>query len=77
MVASTPTVGAERLGDHRIEYLHEEGPLGGNRGEVRRVEAGTYQEVAREGGAWCVRLDGGAVRGEIVLSDMMIAHRII
>jgi hypothetical protein len=31
-----------RLGDHRRDYLTFEGPLTGNRGSVRRVEAGTF-----------------------------------
>lgn len=31
----------ERLPDHRAIYLDYEGPISGNRGEVRRVEAGT------------------------------------
>lgn len=31
---------AERIADHRREYLMYEGPVSGNRGEVRRVGAG-------------------------------------
>ena len=31
------------LADHRLEYLELEGPLSGNRGSVRRVEAGSYE----------------------------------
>lgn len=31
---------AERLSDHRREYLDYEGPVSGNRGEVRRVARG-------------------------------------
>jgi hypothetical protein len=33
----------EKLDDHRREYLDYEGPLSGDRGFVRRIEAGTYQ----------------------------------
>lgn len=46
-----PTNGAafERLADHRREYLEYEGPVSDNRGEVKRVEAGTCTvEVDRE-----------------------------
>lgn len=31
---------AERIGDHRREYLAYEGPVSGNRGEVRRLAEG-------------------------------------
>ena len=34
---------AEPLTDHRIAYLDYEGPVSGNRGQVRRVDTGTYQ----------------------------------
>lgn len=30
-----------RLNDHRLDYLHFEGPVSGNRGFVRRVHSGT------------------------------------
>ena len=33
--------------DHRLQYLDYEGPISGERGEVKRVAAGTY-----EVGAW-------------------------
>jgi hypothetical protein len=36
-LAQTTTFEAERLPDHRPEYLDLEGPLSGNRGEVRRL----------------------------------------
>ncbi len=31
-----------RLADHRRDYLSYEGPLTGNRGSVRRIEAGSF-----------------------------------
>jgi hypothetical protein len=34
---------AEASFDHRLFYLDYEGPIGGNRGEVRRVDSGTYR----------------------------------
>jgi hypothetical protein len=33
----------ERVGDHRRAYLRYEGPIGGGRGRVRRVDGGTVQ----------------------------------
>jgi hypothetical protein len=37
---------ATKLPDHRLAYLDYQGPISGDRGEVRRVEVGEY--VARE-----------------------------
>ena len=39
-------VPAEPNGDHRLLYLDYEGPLSGNRGRVRRWDAGTFEWVA-------------------------------
>ena len=36
------TIRAESLGDHRKLYLDYEGPVVGNRGQVKRWDAGTY-----------------------------------
>lgn len=32
-----------KLPDHRLAYLDYEGPISGDRGEVRRVDAGEYE----------------------------------
>jgi len=32
----------EAIGDHRLAYLDYEGPVSSNRGEVRRIDSGTY-----------------------------------
>ena len=46
------------LGDHRRAYLDYQGPVSGNRGEVRRAAAGTYARLdARSDSEWCVELD--------------------
>jgi hypothetical protein len=37
---------AEQLPAHRIEYLDYEGPVSGNRGNVRRCDAGEFQLLA-------------------------------
>ncbi len=39
-----------RLGDHRRDYLTYEGPLTGNRGSVRRVEAGAIARLTTSTG---------------------------
>jgi hypothetical protein len=38
---------ADGLPDHRLDYLTYEGPISGDRGEVRRWDEGTY-EMRRE-----------------------------
>ena len=49
-LATTPELGrtieATSLGDHRILYLDYEGPVSGNRGTVKRWDAGVFTEQA-------------------------------
>jgi hypothetical protein len=53
-------VPAEPNYDHRLLYLDYEGPLTGDRGRVRRWDAGTFEgELADE---WEVRLTGEWLR---------------
>jgi hypothetical protein len=42
-----PTVAAEALARHRLEYLDYEGPVSNDRGEVRRVDAGEFRWIER------------------------------
>lgn len=42
--------------DHRLEYLEYEGPISGERGEVRRVEGGIYEVLATTPDRLMVRL---------------------
>lgn len=60
------TVEAEALGDHRLAYLDYEGPVSGNRGCVRRWDAGTFEWVED---STALRLAGGRCRGEAVLEQ--------
>lgn len=54
-------LGAERLADHRRVYLEYEGPLSGDRGEVRRVASGTFEGgFSADGASLAVRVDFGA-----------------
>jgi len=53
-------VAAEKLADHRAAYLDYEGPVGGNRGEVRRVAAGMYETTHLDADHWQVRLAGSS-----------------
>ena len=57
---------AERLPDHRLEYLHYEGPVSGDRGWVTRWDQGTYREET-----------AGPTHLELVLSGVRLAGRIV
>lgn len=39
-------IAAERLPDHRLMYLDYEGPVSGERGNVKRFLAGTYEPIS-------------------------------
>ena len=71
-LADENSVAIERLADHRIDYLHEEGPLGGSRGEVRRVDSGTYETIAEDSKSWTAALAGSLLQGELSLHDSML-----
>jgi hypothetical protein len=51
-------IGATRLADHRLAYLDYEGPIGGERGSVTRVDGGEYDVVSEADGVLRVRLRG-------------------
>jgi hypothetical protein len=54
---------ARALPDHRLAYLDYEGPISGDRGRVRRVEAGTFEPVVWGPDRVVVRLRGVQVIG--------------
>jgi hypothetical protein len=58
----------EQLADHRLDFLTLEGPLTGDRGNVRRVEEGTYAVLAESPDAWDVRLNGLQFAGRLSMS---------
>jgi len=53
-----------RIVDHRKAYLDYEGPVSDNRGEVRRVYAGTYILLQKSEDSWQVRLKADNIAGE-------------
>lgn len=71
-LADEGSVSVEKLADHRIDYLHEEGPLSGNSGEVRRIDAGTYETTAGDSKSWTVVLTGCLLQGELSLHGSMM-----
>ncbi len=60
------SIPVEPLGDHRRAYLDYEGPVSGDRGNVRRVASGTCR-VAREHAAIDLELETPAGPMRIIL----------
>jgi hypothetical protein len=54
---------ATSIGDHRRDYLDYEGPLTGNRGEVKRWDAGTFEWLERSETIIRVELSGQVLKG--------------
>jgi len=69
------TVAAERLPDHRLFYLDYEGEIGGQRGDVRRVDGGEFDVIEDAAARLVVRLKG-RLNGTLTLSsDADAPHR--
>jgi hypothetical protein len=60
-------VGAESSFDHRLAYLDYEGPVSGNRGKVKAWDRGTFAWLRQEETGAAVRLEGGRLRGILVV----------
>jgi hypothetical protein len=58
---------ARSLPDHRLAYLTYEGPISGDRGQVRRIDAGTYSALEWSPGRVRVALAGAQLVGEATL----------
>jgi DNA polymerase ligase (LigD)-like protein len=56
---------AERLSDHRRDYLHLEGELSRNRGTVRRVAEGDFVVKWETQFGWYLTLSGSTIDGDI------------
>ena len=67
-IGQTDGVSAIKLPDHRRRYLDYQGPISGGRGEVRLVEKGTYELLARGEGLWRVRFCGSVLQGSFELA---------
>ena len=62
-----PPIPARRIGDHRKAYLSYEGPIGGDRGVVTRVEQGTYRILSVDARGYLLQLEGTWLRGPFEL----------
>jgi hypothetical protein len=62
---------AQRLVDHRLEYLEYEGPVSGNRGSVARILRGTYNclDQSRRKRALSVEALGYLIELEIAIDE--------
>src|SRR5690349_3380568 len=70
------TVSAEQLPDHRLAYLTYEGEVTGGRGNVSRVDSGSYEVNAETPGELAIHLTGSQLRGTVRLSrDATSGHR--
>ena len=64
--ASLP-IPARRIGDHRKAYLTYEGPLSRNRGDVRRVDAGSMELEEITADRYMLVLEGDRLSGRFAL----------
>jgi hypothetical protein len=60
-------VSAERLPDHRLEYLDYEGAVSRERGVVSRVDSGRYEVLQETATVLAVRLEGQKIHGTLTL----------
>jgi len=61
-------IAAQRIGNHRLAYLDFEGPVSGNRGVVRRVEAGDVNIAELTDHACRFMLSGKQITGAFRLT---------
>ena len=65
--APSTDIVAERLPDHRLEYLDYEGPVSGGRGSVSRWDHGSYTVVEQRADLLSVDLAGEKFDGRVTL----------
>lgn len=61
---------AERIQDHRMDYLDYEGPISGDRGSVKRIDRGTYKISAWTEEFILLELDGQSFKGDLNLDRL-------
>ena len=71
-LAAPPQAGepveALALFDHRLMYLDYQGPIGGNRGQVTRWDAGTFSWEEQTHDSMLLLMNGVRLRGQAFLS---------
>lgn len=68
--ADKSSIVAEELPNHRLAYLDYEGPVSNNRGEVSRVDWGTYEIQSTTNDVLVFLLQGEKCRGNVQLKRM-------
>jgi hypothetical protein len=66
-VVAGQDLAARALADHRPVYLDYEGEISGNRGNVKRLDSGTYNVLEWSAKRVRVRLTGSQLAGEVEL----------
>jgi hypothetical protein len=64
---ASESVAATQIPDHRLAYLDYEGPVGGDRGQVRRLDAGTFVSIKESSDEWIVEFSGQRIHGRVIL----------
>lgn len=68
-------ISAQQLADHRLAYLEIQGEISGGRGQVERVDCGSYEVQSKSAENWQITLDGEKLRGRVVLNDVNADQR--
>lgn len=66
---------AQRIHDHRLDYLEYEGPISGDRGHVSRYDRGSCQIDAYDNLRVTARIAGQHLRGQLRLEKFAGAWR--
>jgi hypothetical protein len=64
---ASATIDAERLPDHRLEYLDYEGPVSGDRGHVTQWDRGTFELESDTAEEFAAIVSGQRLRGRVRL----------
>ena len=67
-LAPGATLAAEKLPDHRRDYLHIEGPIAEGRGFVQRIESGRFHILGGTTTPQPIRLEGTKINGTFELT---------
>ncbi len=77
-LTSWPSLGlpapAERIADHRLQYLEYSGPLSRNRGAVRQVDSGSWRLTQGSEGEIRGELCGTRLQGELHLVKLDLCN---
>jgi hypothetical protein len=68
-VSPQSIVDTESLGNHRHDYLDYEGPVSGERGQVTRIDAGSFETIEESGRRWRIKLRGERLSGQVTLAQ--------